>query len=154
MIAVRPAAVDDLPTLAAYWHEKWTLLSQADRRVRLAPDARAAWIAAAQTGLNESHRVLLVAEDDERVIGYVVGRIELQPGLLPERLGVLTDIALDMHGYHAGAARALVEGLRAWFAARGVTQMMVWTPRRQPVEQAFWRALGAAEWMDGLWLKQ
>lgn len=155
MIAVRPALNDDIPALTELWYEKWALLSQSDPRIQLALDARARWSSAVSTWLTDPDRCVLVVEDAHPV-GYAVGMVDalLPPGLIPERVGVILDIALDAHGSHAGAARALVDGLRTWFAARDVDQLVVRTPRRQPVEQAFWRALGAADWMDVLWLKR
>ncbi|MDZ4763241.1 MAG: GNAT family N-acetyltransferase [Chloroflexota bacterium] len=154
MIAVLPATNTDLPALVEFWYEKWALLSQSDARIRLAPDARARWLDAARIWISDANSLFCAVTDDARTVGFAVGRIDaaLMPGLMPT--GIITDIALDAHGSHAGAARALVAALRAGFAARGIEQIVVWTARQQPVEQAFWRGLGATEWMDGLWLKQ
>jgi ribosomal protein S18 acetylase RimI-like enzyme len=154
MIAVRPATTADLPVLVEFWYEKWTLLSQSDARVRLLPDGRAAWQAAAKTWLHDERTALYTVTDEQHPVGYALGWIDplFWAGLQP--IGVIVDIALDAHAPHIGAARALVEALRTHFAAQGMTQILVWTARQQPVEQAFWRALGAIDWMDGLWLKR
>jgi hypothetical protein len=47
----------------------------------------------------------------------------------------------------------LVEALRAWFKTLGVEGVVVWTARNDAVGQAFWRSLGAGEWVEILWLK-
>jgi GNAT superfamily N-acetyltransferase len=155
MITVRPTAEADLPRLADIWYEKWVLLSQADQRVRLASDAKERWKAAAASWLAEADVHMVSALTDEMPIGYAVGRIaDAPPGLITDKMGAVMDIALDGHRSYPGAARMLVSALRAWFSARGIEQIIAWTARRHPVEQAFWRSLGAVEWMDGLWLRQ
>jgi hypothetical protein len=73
--------------------------------------------------------------------------------MLPERYGLITEIALDMHSYNAGMGRSLVQVLRAWFANQGIEHAIAAVPRRYPVEQAFWRALGATERVDLMWMK-
>lgn len=155
MITVRPALEADLPHLVHIWYEKWTLLSQTDQRVRLASDARERWISGARAWIEAADVQLVSALTNATPIGYTVGRIVDAPlGLIPDKMGVVMDIALDGHGNYPGAARMLVGALSGWFAARGVEQIVIWAARRQPVEQAFWRSLGAVEWMDGLWLKR
>ncbi len=155
MITVRSTLEADLPHLVHIWYEKWTLLSQADQRVRLASDARKRWISGARAWIEAADMCMISALADDVLSGYSVGQImETLPGLLPDKIGVVRDIALDGHRSYPGAGRMLVSALRDWFAARGIEQTIVWVARRQPVEQAFWRSLGAVEWMDGLWLKR
>ncbi len=150
-IMIRRAEPDDLPTLATLWYEK-TLL-QADVRLRLAPNARAAWITAQTAHLTTDQRALFVAVSDDVIIGYAAGWLHDLPGMMPAQLGVIDDMALDAHQYHSGAGRALVVALRAWFATHDVQRCVVWLPRADAIGQAFWRSLGAQDWIDGLWLK-
>ncbi len=42
--------------------------------------------------------------------------------MAPAQIGLITEIALDAHGYHGGVGRALVEALRTWFKTQGVEQ--------------------------------
>jgi len=150
---VRPAQPSDLPALARLWYEKTVLQQQADSRLRFAPDAEAHWQAVAAGWLNDDHTVLLVALDGTELAGYAVVRIESgAPGLLPERVGVLLDMALDTHRYRGGVGRGLVSAAHAWLRHRGIDQLTVAVSRRSAVEQAFWRSLGAREWMDYLWM--
>jgi GNAT superfamily N-acetyltransferase len=151
MLTVRAARAPDLPTLAHLWHEKMVL--HADRRTAPAANARDAWVAAAQGWLADERCGFFAAEHDDAVIGYIVGWLQPMAGVSPAQIGLITDLALDAHGYHGGAGRALVGALRDWFEARGASQMAVWTPHLDAVSQAFWRSLGAAEWMDVLWIK-
>lgn len=80
--------------------------------------------------------VLVALPQDDSVAGYICG-------LLLDGVGVVDDIALDAHTYHAGMGRALWEALRVWFDARDVNGIRARVARYSAVEQAFWRSLGA-----------
>lgn len=151
MLTVRAARATDLSALAHLWHEKMVL--NADRRSAPAPDGRDAWAAAAQDWLNDQRCGFFAAEQNGVLVGYAVGWLPPMPGVIPAQIGLITDLALDMHGYHGGAGRALVGALREWFESRGASGTAVLTPHYDAVGQAFWRSLGAAEWMDVLWIK-
>lgn len=151
---VRPATVSDLPRLVELWHEKMTLLQQGDHRFRLAEDAAQQWLAAAAQHLEHPAFRIVAAEADDFIYGYSVGCIQAAPvGTLPTQWGVVTELAIDAHRPQGGVGRALIDALRAWLIANDITVLTVQVAGRYPVEQAFWRALGAKEWVDLLWLK-
>ena len=110
-------------------------------------------MAAAQTWLDDARCGFFDAEREGEVIGYIVGWLQPMPGVVPEQIGLVTEIAIDAHGYHGGVGRALVATLRDWFTGKGAAQITIWTPHYDAVSQAFWRSLGATEWVDVLWIK-
>jgi ribosomal protein S18 acetylase RimI-like enzyme len=153
-LSIRAAIADDLPTLSVFRHEKLVLLAQQDRRFTLEADAPKTWQHAASSWIGDQACIFLVVTAETSLVGYVIGWVQpAPPGISPHHWGMITDLALDAHGYHAGAARALVEAARAEFAKRDVTQMLVQVPHRGVVEQAFWAAYGATHWMEWLWIK-
>lgn len=150
---IRSAHSTDLPLLARLWYEKTVLQQQADPRLRFAPDAEKRWQHAAAGWIADADSEILVAEDSLQPVGYTVVRVQPgAPGLLPECVGVLVDMALDTHRYRGGVGRALVGSARTWLQERGVARLMITVSQRSAVEQAFWRSLGAREWMDTLWM--
>lgn len=153
-ITIRRAAAADLPELSRLWYEKRTVQQQFDRRLTLAADGRATWERSSLSWLEDPRCAIFVGVGDSGLFGFVVGWIQPNPpGLVPEVIGTITDIALDAHAYRGGLGRALVNALRDWFAEQRVADVVAYVPYRQAVEQAFWRSLGAVEWMDILWLK-
>lgn len=151
---IRAVNAPDLPALVELWLEKSILFAQADRRVKVSADARVRWLAQAEIWLQDERCGFFAAERDEKIIGYIIGWQQPAPPLFDAPyIGAVTDMAIDAHGYHPGAGRALVSSLKNWFEGRDVRQMLVYAPRRYAAEQAFWRSLGATEWMDVLWLK-
>lgn len=151
MLTIRAATETDLPALVQLWHE--TMILQPLPRVELAPDARDSWIAAAHTWLNDPRCGFFAAERENSLIGYIIGWLQPVPGVFPRQLAVVTEMSIDAHGYQGGTGRALVSALREWCAAAEVKQVVVLSPHFDAVAQAFWRSLGAVEWMDVLWLK-
>jgi hypothetical protein len=163
----RPARPFDLPKLADMWYERSLLAASASQLV-LPADARTRWIAARSSLTRDAHPAtewlgVLVqrdpgcAADDEArgtLAGYVHVRIETTPaGWLPERYGLIDDLGVDLHQYHGGAARLLVQAARAWLHERAITLLCADVPHTSATEQAFWRSLTRSEWMDRLWLK-
>lgn len=98
--------------------------------------------------------MIYAALEDRQIVGLAHGALAVREvGLLQPLIGLVHSLVLDVHGYHAGAGRMLVDALRGWFRTQGAREMRVSVPRRSAVEQAFWRALGGQDWMDELWLK-
>ncbi|MFN8529955.1 MAG: GNAT family N-acetyltransferase [Anaerolineae bacterium] len=153
-ISVRPTLLEDLPLLAAIWHEKMTILASTDRRFMPSAQMSEQWQQDAQQWLHDSSCCLLTACTSERAIGFALGTIMPKlAGFSAEQSGIVTQMAIDAHGYYGGAGRLLIDALRDWFGEKQVGRILVLSSHRYPAEQAFWRALGAVDWMDMLWLK-
>jgi GNAT superfamily N-acetyltransferase len=151
---IRAASAADLPTLVELWLEKSMLVAQTDSRLKLSADVRSRWLSQAQTWLTNDQCGFFIAERDGRAIGYIIGWQQPAPLTIDAAyIGAITDIAIDAHGYRGGVGRALLDAVRNWFEDRGIHQLAAYVPRRYAAEQAFWRALGATEWMDLMWLK-
>ena len=153
-VIIRLATTADLPAMVALWHEKTVVQQQSDARFHLLPDGDQRWSAAAANWLSDPCCRILVGERTDGIVGYIVGWIQdAPPGLSPEKVGVVTDIAVGLHSYQSGLGRMLLDALRVWLAEQEIMALMANVPRRQPVEQAFWRALGATELTEVLWMK-
>ena len=150
---VRPAVLTDLPRMAGLWQEKRVLLQQSDPRFAMTPGERAKWGEAAADWLDDSRCALFVAEYDGRLVGYVVGWLQIGAPMLFQEMGVVAELAIDAHTYHGGLGRKLLQTLLDWFQARGVSHVVAYAPHLHAVEQAFWRALGATPWIDVMWMK-
>jgi GNAT superfamily N-acetyltransferase len=153
-VTIRSAKPADIPEMARLWYEKMVLQQQFDRRFVVLPDGRMRWMAQVEQWLLDSECAIFVAERVGGLIGYIIVWIQTgPPGLAPEYIGVVTDLTIEAHGQQGGAGRLLLQPVREWLGTLGVSNVIAHVPRRQAVEQAFWRALGATEWLDALWLK-
>jgi hypothetical protein len=153
-LSTRPALLADLPLLSQLWYEKAVLVQQQERRFQLDADARTQWEHVAADWLCDDDSLLLVVAADDGVCGYLLACIRPGlPGMQPQQLGFITEIALDAHRYHGGAARELVEAAFCWFDSRAVRQVAAFVMRSSVIDQAFWRAYGGGKWMECLWIR-
>lgn len=144
----RPAENADIPHIERLRQERWVLLCQSDDRFRQQePGDIRAWLAQADCDLWVGERLAVNDDGASAIVGYVTAWHATSPyGDLPADTGLIDELALDAHKYHAGLGRGLVEQARLGLSARQKTYLIACVPRYHAVEQAFWRALGAVEW--------
>lgn len=125
---IKLADETDLAMLQRLYEERIALLVQSDRRIKPAP---VQW-------LGRADGCVWIGEVDGIVAGYV-------SAWWPDAFWTIDHMGLDAHSYHPGLARALVAAV--WDAARahGASGVLVNVPSYDPVEQAFWRSVGAAK---------
>ena len=153
-VTIRPAAETDIPEMARLWHEKAILYQQFDQRFTMLPDGDLKWSAELSNWLQDVRCAVFVAQFDDHLIGYAIGWMQPgPPGMSPDKVGVITELTLDMHRYEGAVGRLLLQPLRDWLNARGISYVVAYVPHRQAVEQAFWHALGATDWLHMMWMK-
>ncbi len=154
VLTIRAATLTDLPELTRLWHEKMVLQQQSDRRFTLMSDAITIWKQAVSEWLSDSNCRIQTAYRNDILIGYAIGWIKpAPPGVLPTHIGYVEEIVVDPHSHQGGVGRQLLDGLKEWFVERDIQNIVANVPRLAAVEQAFWRAQGAVEWVDLMWIK-
>lgn len=133
---IRPFHPVDLPQTTHLYQERAVILAQSDWRFSL-PDH--AFDPESMDDLQQ-----FVSEYDEKVVGVIA--CEIRDGV-----GVILDMALDVHTYHSRLASDLVKIACDWFLQQDITTIVARVPQYHAVEQAFWRALGAQNWKDEAW---
>ena len=140
--------------MASLWLEKMALQQFGDRRMRLAQDGAERRVCAMQGWLQDESYCLLVALTGGQAAGYIVGcEHPGAAGLLPERQGQVLELTVGLHTDMNGLGGRLWPQLHDWFRQRDLEEFIVNVPVRQPVEQAFWRSLGATEMTGMFWMK-
>lgn len=153
---IRPAQSADIASLSEFWYDRMALLQQRHPHIRLLPDARAQWEAAASADLQRDGCIFLVAEGEADLLGCIVGAVlENQPGLAPRRYGQVQQLILDMHSpqRRQGTGARLVQALSEQFMQQGIRTMQVHAPHSSAVEQAFWRGMGAKTIASIFWME-
>ena len=105
------------------------------------PEGGYAWFL--RTQLAEDDVVVLVAERENVVIGYVFAGLEpLSWKELRDACGFIHDVAVDEAGRRAGVATALIDAAIEWLRARGAPRVVLWTAERNPAAQRLFEKLG------------
>lgn len=129
---VRHATLDDWDALQQLYDEHLMFVRSADRRIRRQPKIE--WN-------DRSDGVVWVGEVQQHVVGYVSAwlRDDVQWG--PTMW--IDHMALDAHNPYHGLGRLLIDTIRASAIRFECGSLAADVPQRNPIEQAFWLALGA-----------
>ena len=128
---LRPAVRDDLPAVGRLGGLLMGTHYDYDRLRFLAPPADAgegyAWFLGTQ--LSRDDAVVVVAEQDGTIVGYVYATVEpLSWKELRDEAGFIHDVYVDEPARRSGIARALIDAALAWLRERGVPRVVLWTP--------------------------
>ncbi|HEX2660149.1 MAG TPA: GNAT family N-acetyltransferase [Polyangia bacterium] len=142
---LRPAETRDLPALGRLGGSLVRLHHGFDRLRFMAPrgdiDEGYGWFLGTQLG--EKDVVVLVAEVDERVIGYVYAGLEpMSWKELREPAGFVHDVVVEESVRGRGIATALVEAAARWLIEHGAPRVMLWTASENPAAQRLFKRLG------------
>jgi ribosomal protein S18 acetylase RimI-like enzyme len=144
VIQVRPATPSDLEALGRYGAALMRQHHAADARRFISvenPEMGYGRFLVSQITKPES--LVIVAEDEGRVIGYVYADVEGTSWMdLRGPAGVIHDIYVDDAERHRGAGRALMRVAIDWIWARGRTQIVLLTKTKNEHAQHLFAAVG------------
>ena len=147
--SVRRAVPTDVDELLRLCEERRDVYLSGERRLAPFADAKQQWRDSVLSWLERDDAAVLVAARDEGLIGYIIGWVwHNPPAIEPERFGLVSEMSVDGHCKQGGVGTAMFEGLKIWFREQGLSAVEVRVPRAQPIEQAFWRAIGAQPFVD------
>jgi ribosomal protein S18 acetylase RimI-like enzyme len=144
-ISIRPATRADLPALGKLGALLLKTHYGFDSQRFMAPsdgsDQGYAWFLGTQ--LREDDVVVLVAERQGSVVGYVYAGLEPQSWKeLREACGFIHDVVVDTRGRRSGVATALIEAASEWLRAHGAPRVMLWTAQQNEGAQRLFEGLG------------
>jgi GNAT superfamily N-acetyltransferase len=143
--AIRKATRGDLPALGRLGALLLRTHFQFDSKRFMAPggdpEAGYAWFLGTQ--LAEQDVVVLVAERQGAVVGYVYAGLEAQSWKeLREASGFIHDVVVDERGRRTGVATALMEAAADWLRDHGAPRVMLWTAEQNEGAQRLFERLG------------
>ncbi len=142
---IRPATRGDRPALGRLGALLLETHYEFDPQRFMAPGESSAdgygWFLGTQ--LRDEEVVVLVAERDGAVVGYVYAGLEPQSWKeLREACGFIHDVVVDESGRRAGIASALIAAATEWLRARGAPRVILWTAQRNEGAQRLFERLG------------
>jgi len=150
---VRKAIPQDANELQRLWQERKDVYLKQAVSAQFPIKSAEEWQAVMLNWLTREDAQVLVADRDGQLIGYMVGWIrENLPLLHPERYGLVSEMSVDGHCKQGGVGTAMLDGMKQWFKSHQLEYVQVLVPRVQPSEQAFWRSVGARQYVDYLWV--
>lgn len=112
-----------------------------ERFMQPAPDADERYGRFLVAHLPDPDALVLVAERDDQVVGYLYAAIEPRNlKELREEAGFVHDVLVDQQNRRSGIAEALLQAALRWMRERGVPRVMLWTsPANAPALRLFTR---------------
>lgn len=147
---IRPARIGDLAAIIGLWRELQNINVAFDPRLTLNSEAADWFVNYLEEQLDNTSAAVVVAEKDERVVGYTFGQVMRRPTLLSGDCGYIADICVQSDARGQGIGRSLHGWLRAWFVAQGITAVELQVVRANPASQAFWRKMGYNDFLRTL----
>jgi len=147
---IRPARIGDLAAIIGLWRELQNINAAFDPRLKLNSEAADWFVNYLEEQLDNTSAAVVVAEKDERVVGYTFGQVMRRPTLLSGDCGYIADICVQSDARGQGIGRSLHGWLKAWFVAQGITAVELQVVRANPASQAFWRKMGYNDFLRTL----
>jgi GNAT superfamily N-acetyltransferase len=145
MLTIRRARPSDAKTLgklgAALMRAHYALDQQ--RFLAAGEDAERGYSQFLSSQIDEDDAIVLVAEVDGQIIGYVYAGLEpMSWKELRGPAGFIHDVLVEDDGRGAGAGTALIAQAIAWLRDRGAARVMLWTADRNERAQRLFARLG------------
>lgn len=148
---VRCAGARDLDRVAALWTAITRFHEPLDPVFRMRDDADGELGELLRAMARDPDCAILVWDDAGDLPGMLIVRIDHSPPIMEETSRAeITDLGVREDARRRGIGRALVAEALAWARDAGVTRIEVQVAHANPTAQAFWRALGFADFMDVL----
>ncbi len=143
-IVVRPATKEDEAPLGRYGAALMRQHHDADaRRFILSDHPEQGYGRFLVSQLGDEDTLVLVAEDQGRVVGYVFADLEPMSWKdLRGPCGYIHDVYVDHDVRQRGIGRRLLEAAIAWCESRGRPQVVLWTATGNDPAQRLFAALG------------
>jgi GNAT superfamily N-acetyltransferase len=152
-VTVREATPGDLDAVLDLWKDLMALHHELDNRhwVRAEDGGRGyrEWVA---ESVVEEDRLLLVAEAEDTVVGFLHGLLKDAPSPMAPRLnGHVTDLAVAEEFRRNGVGSQLVTAAQEWFKKRGANGLTVNVAVRNSNGRSFWGNMGFEPWTQTVW---
>lgn len=146
---IRPAIASDTVAIGKLWAALVAYHRTLDPNMPQAtPQGAELYARNLSSRLQDPQTQVFVAEQDGRVVGYVLGVVvDLMPEIFEqETSGFLADIFVEADYRRQGTGRALVDALASWFHERGVRYFDWHVAASNTGARAFWEEIGAQPW--------
>lgn len=154
IIKIREATESDTPTILRLWRDLMDYNAERDPHFTRADDGDTVfenWLSQVR---ESEDGLVLVAEEDSAVIGYLLATETSKPGVfIDPRMGMISDISVFGGDRRRGVGINLVKSAVYWFKERGVERIECHVSLFNETARGFWRAVGFAPYMETLYFK-
>jgi GNAT superfamily N-acetyltransferase len=142
-IIIRKAATKDIPAISRLAVSLMRYHHAFDPTYTLSADCVPAYRTFFRRCLKSRKSLLLIAEQDEKIVGYCLGQLLIRPAIFRVRkLGFLSDMFLLPAYRHRGIAGKFLDELYRWFSKHKVNRVELMVHVRNRTGMAAWHKHG------------
>lgn len=149
MNRLREAGPEHIDRVVKLWAEFVDFHADLDARFERREGSKEGFGDHLRSRLDEKGCLLLVAEADGEVVGYLNAELGQYPPCFANRAhGIVEDLAVHPSWQRSGVGAALLERAMAWFSEKGVEAVEARVLTANPLAMAFWRKAGFEPYMQ------
>ncbi|MFA5021802.1 MAG: GNAT family N-acetyltransferase [Patescibacteria group bacterium] len=139
MVSIRKAKVKDLDLVSAMAVNLLKYHSQFDTYYRPAKNAKGAYHKLFRSAIFSRRKILLVAEIDSEIIGFVMALVRRKPPVFAIKdYGFITDIFIVNEYRNQGIAGLFLQELFKWFKKNRIKNIELLAHVKNDIGQKFW----------------
>ena len=147
--SVREATQHDIDKVVELWAELVSFHARYDPRYMMKAGADNGFADHLRSHLDDANHLLLVAEMDGEVVGFLNGELLEYPPCFEHRShGFIDNMAVSPQWQRIGLGTALLEKGMAWFSAKGVPTVEGKVHLLNPLAMGFWQKTGFEPYMQ------
>ena len=140
---IREAVPGDVSELKVLWTEFIDYHSDLDSDYTRSGDALANWADYIDTKFDDDLAKILVAVEDEIVVGYIGAMIRMYPPVWTiSKYGYIEEIAVTENFRRKGIASQLLTAAQKWLLSQGTSRIKVNIDSANEASQGFFRSQG------------
>ncbi len=147
--AVREATPEDVDRVVELWGEHVDFHAACDPRFLRREGSEDGFAEHLRSQLGKADHLLLVAEIDGDVVGFLNGELLRYPPCFANREhGFIDNVAVSAQWQRKGIGTTLLETAMAWFSAKGVPTVEGKVLLSNPLAMGFWRKTSFQPYMQ------
>ena len=149
LAAVREATPEDVDRVVALWGEHVDFHAECDPQFLRRDGSGDGFAQHLRNQLGKADHLLLVAEIDGDVVGFLNGELlRYAPCFANREHGFIDNVAVAAERQRRGIGTALLERAMAWFLAKGVPTVEGKVLLSNPLAMGFWRKTSFQPYMQ------
>jgi ribosomal protein S18 acetylase RimI-like enzyme len=147
-VTIRGWRREDLEQVVELWFQLARYVNPMDGFYQIMPDARDKYRVYLERVLGDRNYAVFVAEVDDRVVGFAMGRINRTPSVvLPNSVGYIENIFVGAGQRGGGIGTSLCERLLVWFKEREIDHVELFYQMANRGAEGFWKKMGFTTWL-------
>lgn len=151
MIEIRQAVKDDIQSILLLWEEMWQMHMKLDPRYQMTEMTKLSMRYWLDTNIASQQSQVLVANDDNLPVGYILSMIIENPLMMPDQFsGYISEVAVTKSFQRKGVGKKLLEEAHKWFKQNNIRFVDVNVSEFNDVSVNFWKKNGYKDFIKRL----